>query len=56
MDEKALPIYAIVRDGQVVGGPYPNRRLAEADCYKGEEVVEILPTDQGYEEFKSYMK
>lgn len=49
------PIYAVVSGDQVVGGPYPNRRLAEADCYAGEEVVEILPTDQGYEEFKSYM-
>ena len=26
-----------------------------ADRYKGEEVIEIPPTDQGYEEFKSYM-
>lgn len=50
------PIYAVVRDGQVVGGPYPSKRLAEADRYNGEEVIEILPTDQGYEEFKSYMK
>ena len=49
------PIYAVVSGDQIVGGPYPNRKLAEADCYKGEEVIEILPTDQGYEEFKSCM-
>lgn len=49
------PIYAVVRGDQVVGGPYPNRELADADCEAGEEVIEILPTVQGYEEFKSYM-
>lgn len=50
------PIYAVVRGDQVVGGPYPSRRLAEADKYEGEEVIEILPTDQGYKEFKSFME
>lgn len=49
------PIYAVVRGNQVVGGPYPSRMLAEADCYEGENVIEILPTDQGYEDFKSFM-
>lgn len=49
-------IYAVVNRDQIVGGPYPSRRLAEADCYEGEEIIEILPTDQGYEEFKSFMK
>lgn len=52
MEQK--PIYAVVSGDQIVGWPYPSRRLAEADRYKGEEVIEILPTDQGYEEFKSY--
>lgn len=50
------PIYAVVRGDQVVGGPYPKRKIAEADCYKGEEVIEILPTDQGYDEFKASME
>lgn len=49
------PVYAVVRGNEIVGGPYPNKRLAEAACYYGEEVIEILPTDEGYEEFKSYM-
>lgn len=49
------PIYAIVRDGQIVGGPYRYKQTADAYCYPGEEVIEILPTDQGYEEFKSCM-
>lgn len=53
---KQEPIYAAVRGDQVVGGPYPNRRLAESDCYEGEEVIEVLPSDQGYEEFKSYLE
>ena len=50
------PIYAVIRGNVVVAGPFPNKRLAAADCYKGEEVIEILPTDQGYDEFKSYMQ
>lgn len=53
MEQKS--IYAVVRGNQIVGGPYPNKRLAEADCYSDEDVIEILPTDEGYEEFKSYM-
>lgn len=55
MKTKEQPIYAVVSGNQIVGGPYPNRRLADADCYNGESVIEILPTDQGYKEFKSYM-
>lgn len=51
-----LPIYAVVRGNEVVAGPYPTKRMALADTYKGEEVIEILPTDQGYEEFKSFME
>lgn len=54
--KKKEPIFAVVRGDQIVGGPYPNRWLAEADRYEGEDIIEILPTDQGYEEFKSYME
>ena len=50
------PIYAVVSDDGIVAGPYPNYRMAMSDCYAGEKIIEILPTDQGYEEFKSYMK
>lgn len=50
------PIYAVVSGDQVVGGPYLTRQQAEAYCDSGEEVIEILPTDQGYEEFKSIMR
>lgn len=49
------PIYALVRDGQIIGGPYKYKWVATGYCYPGEEVIEILPTDEGYEEFKSFM-
>lgn len=49
------PIYILVRDGQVVGGPYRYEWIAKGARWEGEEVIEVLPTDQGYEEFKSYM-
>lgn len=50
------PVYAVVRGDQVVGGPYRYKWVADGYCFPGEEVVEILPTDQGYEEFKSFMQ
>lgn len=57
IDKRLLqPIYAVVHGDMVVGGPYPNRKLAEADCDTGDEVLEILHTDQGYGEFKAFMK
>ena len=53
MDE---PIYAIVRGDQVVGGPYKYKWVADGARWDGEEVIEVLPTDQGYEKLKSYME
>lgn len=49
------PIYAVVRGDQVVGGPYKYKWVADGARWDGEEVIEVLPTDQGYEELKSYM-
>lgn len=49
------PIYILVRGDQVVGGPYKYKWVADGARWNGEEVVEILPTDQRYEEFKSYL-
>ena len=54
--KELMPIFAVVKGDMVTSGPFPNKRLAIADCYEGEEVIEILPEDDGYEEFKSYMR
>lgn len=49
------PIYILVRDGQVIGGPYRYKWVADGQRFPGEEVVEVLPTDQEYEELKPYI-
>ena len=46
------PIYILVRDGQVVGGPYRYEWVAKGARWDGEEVIKVLPTDQEYEELK----
>lgn len=53
--EMDKPIYILVRDGQVVGGPYRYEWVAKGNRWDGEEVIEVLPTDQKYEELKSQM-
>ena len=49
------PIYVLVRDGQIIGGPYRYKQTADCYRYPDEEVIEVLPTDQRYEELKSRM-
>lgn len=48
-------IYILVRGDKLIGGPYKYKWVADGYRYPGEAVVEILPTDPRYEEFKSLM-
>ena len=49
------PIYILVRGDRIIGGPYRYEWVAKGACWDGEEVVEVLPTDQEYEELKPYI-
>lgn len=49
------PIYILVRGDEMIGGPYRYKWIADGYRYDGEEVIEVLPTDQGYDELLGYM-
>lgn len=48
-------IYSIVYGDQVVAGPFIDKETALAHCGPDEKVIEVLPSDQGYDDFLSYL-